>query len=312
MRVSDSMQVSGAVYTHTNEPSNRVIAFRRAADGALTLQARHETGGAGSGEPYLDSQGSVVLTGDGRHLLVVNAASDEVSVFAVEGDGGLEFVEKTSVGPAPKSAAEHDGLVYVLNTAEPSVSGYRVVEGGLEPIAGAERRLPMPNAGPAQVGFSPDGRTLVVTERDADSIVAYAVDADGHRESLGCNRHLARHPMGLPSRAAGSSWSPRPSEHRRATAAASSYNLVGSSLTPVTESVPNGRSEICWQGRQADGDEPDRQRAARQDRPRTARVGRRRSPSRLGLLGGRGRSRWRRVRSRGRRLQTRSVGRLPR
>src|SRR5215208_7226107 len=47
---------------------------------------QYSTGGRGTGQPHLPSQGSVVLTDDGRSLLVANAGSDEVSVFAVESD----------------------------------------------------------------------------------------------------------------------------------------------------------------------------------------------------------------------------------
>jgi hypothetical protein len=41
------------------------------------------TGGAGDGTAHLGSQGSVVLTGDGEHLLVTNARSGDVSVLSL-------------------------------------------------------------------------------------------------------------------------------------------------------------------------------------------------------------------------------------
>ena len=49
----------------------------------LTAAAGHEAGGASDGKPHLTSQGSVVLSGGGRYLLVTNAASGDLSVFAV-------------------------------------------------------------------------------------------------------------------------------------------------------------------------------------------------------------------------------------
>ena len=107
---------SGYVYMQTNEPErNRVLAFRRAGDGTLTPSGAYDTGGAGDGIPHLASQGSVVLTGDGRYLLVTNASSGDVSVFAVGGDG-LSLVQTVATGHSPKSVAEYEGLVYVLNT----------------------------------------------------------------------------------------------------------------------------------------------------------------------------------------------------
>src|SRR6516165_10154040 len=117
---------AGFVYVQTNEPdTNQLLAFRRAGDGTLTPAGAYETGGAGDGKPHLTSQGSVVLTGDGRYLLVTNTASGDLSVFAVSPDG-LSLVETVATGRAPRSAAEHAGLVYVLNTSEPSLTGFRL------------------------------------------------------------------------------------------------------------------------------------------------------------------------------------------
>jgi 6-phosphogluconolactonase len=69
------------VFVQTNEKgTNRVLAFRRGADGALEQAGGYPTGGAGLGAAHLGSQGSVILTTDGRHLLVTNAGSDDISV----------------------------------------------------------------------------------------------------------------------------------------------------------------------------------------------------------------------------------------
>src|SRR5690349_5194512 len=99
---------ASAVYVQTNdETANEIIAFRRAADGTLTRLGSYATGGRGDGRPHLTSQGSVVVTGDGRHLLVCNAGSSDVSLFAVASDG-LRLVSTTRTrGSAPKSVAEH-------------------------------------------------------------------------------------------------------------------------------------------------------------------------------------------------------------
>src|SRR5918911_4758173 len=77
---------SGAVYVQTNAAPNEVIAFRRAGDGSLDRIGNVPTGGDGDDSPHLQSQGSVTLTRDGRHLLVTNAASDDLSVFSVSTD----------------------------------------------------------------------------------------------------------------------------------------------------------------------------------------------------------------------------------
>src|SRR3712207_3429411 len=82
---------SGAVYVQTNAAPNEVIAFRREGDGSLDRIGSVATGGDGDGSPHLQSQGSVALTRDGRHLLVTNAASDGLSVFSVAADGSIEL-----------------------------------------------------------------------------------------------------------------------------------------------------------------------------------------------------------------------------
>src|SRR5215204_5972724 len=133
--------MSAAVYVQTNEADNRVLAFRRDADGALAEPGAYPTGGAGDGVAHLTSQGSVVLSDDGRQLLVTNAASHDVSLFEVVDDGLTLLDTAASGGEAPKSVAEHEGLVYVLNTATASLAGFRIGEGRLEPLRESERPL---------------------------------------------------------------------------------------------------------------------------------------------------------------------------
>jgi hypothetical protein len=83
------------VFVQTNEQgTNRVLAFGRGPDGALEPAGEYPTGGAGLGAVHLGSQGSVILTSDGRFLLVTNAGSNDVAVFAVRHDG-LELVRTT-------------------------------------------------------------------------------------------------------------------------------------------------------------------------------------------------------------------------
>src|SRR5262245_65653807 len=110
-----------AVYVQTNEADgNRVIAFERGPDGSLSELGAYPTGGRGDGMPHLTSQGSVVLTGDGSHLLVTNAGSGDLSVFAV-GDDGLSLVETVATGSAPKGGGDERRIVHVVNQREASV-----------------------------------------------------------------------------------------------------------------------------------------------------------------------------------------------
>ena len=109
---------SGAVYTITNQPAgNAVIVFHRSPDGTLSLGGSFPTGGngVGTGADPLASQGAVVLDRSNRLLFAVNAGSNEVSVFGVDGDT-LHLLDKVSSrGTMPISIAVHGSLVYVLN-----------------------------------------------------------------------------------------------------------------------------------------------------------------------------------------------------
>jgi 6-phosphogluconolactonase len=174
-----SAAVSEHVYIQSNEPeSNRVLAFRREPDGMLIQRGTFSTGGAGTGSPHLQSQGSIVLTRDSRHLLVTNAGSGHLSVFAT-GDDALTLLHTIPTGGGtPRSVTEQGGLVYVLNTDGASLAGFRLQNGGLDPIRDAPRALPE-GSDPAQVGFIPDGTGIVVTNRGTDSITLYPVDDSG-------------------------------------------------------------------------------------------------------------------------------------
>jgi 6-phosphogluconolactonase (cycloisomerase 2 family) len=239
-------RLQGAVFVQTNEADNAVVVLRRGEDGALARQASYETGGAGDGEPHLPSQGSVVLTGDRTRLLVTNVASDDVTVFAVGEDASLGLVGRTPAGPAPRSVTEHDGLVYVLSTGTPALSGFRLGPQGLDPLSGQEPAPLAADADPAQVGFTPDGSALIVTERGTDSITAIPVSEDG---TLGSPRSVASSgptPYGFAFASGGTLVVTEAFGAQKGAAAASSYSVVGTSVTPVTKSVGNGRSEICW------------------------------------------------------------------
>jgi 6-phosphogluconolactonase len=238
-----------AVFVQTNDAAlNRVVVFSREDDGALASVAQYDTGGRGTGSPHLPSQGSVVATG-GR-LLVTNAGSDDVSVFAID-PAGLELVDRASAGTSPRSIAVSGDLVYVLGIG--GITGLRIeADGALKPIEGSARPLSAPEADGAQVSFTPAGDTLVVTERGSDAISTYEVGTDG----------LLTGPTAIPSSGAtpyGFDFGPdgilvvtEAFGGQVGAAATSSYRLNGS-VSPVSASVKNTRSEVCWAAVSKDG-----------------------------------------------------------
>src|SRR5437867_1419581 len=166
----------GAVYVQTNDGDlNELVAYRRTADGRLEHVGAVVTGGRGSGKPHLASQGSIALRNG--WVLVANVGSDDISVFARD-DETLTLVDRVaSGGSEPTSVAVHDTIVYVLNAGgEPNVTGFELGEDG-RLVRLPDGTTPLATGSdPAQVAFSPDGRTLVVTDRANDSIHTFALD----------------------------------------------------------------------------------------------------------------------------------------
>jgi 6-phosphogluconolactonase len=240
--------MSAAVYVQTNDAAgNEVIAFSRAEDGSLTPLGRYSTGGRGTGSPHLASAGSVVLSGDGRWLLVVNAGSDELSLFAVQPDG-LRLADRASSGGSkPTSVAVSGALVYVLNNGTPSISGFHLADGRLTALPGSARPLSSADADPAQVSCTADGGVLIATERGTNAISSYLIGEDGYAQGPTTIESSGQTPYGFGVTADGSLIVSEAFGGATGAAATSSYKVSGAGeLTLVSGSVGDTRSEVCW------------------------------------------------------------------
>jgi 6-phosphogluconolactonase len=235
-RASDSSP--GAVYTLTNSATgNAVLEFARAADGTLTAQGTYATGGLGSGAA-LGSQGAVILSDNGRHLVAVNSGDSTVSLFDVHPGGLTLDATVASGGSNPISATVHGDLLYVLNGN--GISGFTVGKQSLTPLAGSTRPLGAGSAGPAQIQFSPDGSLLVVTEKTSNTIDTYAVDGNGIAGPPVVSASAGGTPFGfdfdnrghlLVSEAAGS---------------ASSYDVSTTGASTISGAVATHQGAPCW------------------------------------------------------------------
>jgi 6-phosphogluconolactonase len=240
----------GYVFTSTNDPSgNEVFMYRRSPQGTLTLIDSFATMGTGTGTG-LGNQGAVTLTEDHRFLLVVNAGSNDVSVFRVRRSGLTLTDEEPSGGMTPVSVTVYEDLVYVLNAGgEGNISGFTLTPSGdliaipdsTRPLSGA----PMP--APAQVQFSPDGTLLVVTEKMTNLIDTYTVDENG----------LATGPMVQPSSGVepfGMNFSPQGwlivaeafNGAPDASAVSSYAAATNGALDVISPSVPTTETAACW------------------------------------------------------------------
>ncbi|MGH9396768.1 MAG: lactonase family protein [Terriglobia bacterium] len=254
---------SGAVYTLSNQPTgNSVIVFDRAADGTLTLAGSFPTGGTGLvGGPFpkidpLESQGAVMLSRSRRLLFAVNAGSNSVSAFAVDGDHLYLLNTISSGGTLPVSIDVHRNLVYVLNAGgTPNITGFTIDPrtNKLVPLAGSARPLAGGSAAaPAEVSFSLDGSILMVTEKGTQTIDTYTVNRDGTASGPVSNRSSGPTPFGFEF------------THRRiavvseanaaATNAASSYMAEeDGQLRLITGSLSDGQKAACWAVVTSDG-----------------------------------------------------------
>lgn len=185
--------ISGTVFVQTNDPAgNSIMAFRRHADGTLSQVAIYPTGGDGGRETSaksdpLGSQGSLLFDAPDSLLFAVNAGSNTVSIFGVQGDRLHLHQVIASGGSFPVGFARSGSLLYVLNAGlAGAVSGFRIVNGQLSPIKASTRSLGLSNttppfflSSPGQVGFTPSGGQLVVTTKTNGTTDVFAVNAHG-------------------------------------------------------------------------------------------------------------------------------------
>jgi 6-phosphogluconolactonase len=238
---SSSDNSPGAVYTLTNSAAgNAVVAYSRAADGTLAAQGTFPTGGNGTGSG-LGSQGAIVLSDDGRQLLAVNAGSNSISLFAVRPDGLELQATAPSGGVRPISVAVRGSLLYVVNAGGAgNVSGLVVGRDSLRSLAGSTQPLGAGSAGPAQVSFSRDGRSLVVTEKASSTIDVYPIGLDGRAGAPVASASSGGTPFGfdfdnrghlLVSNASGS---------------ASSYGISAGGASVISGAVATHQGAPCW------------------------------------------------------------------
>jgi 6-phosphogluconolactonase (cycloisomerase 2 family) len=239
----------GAVFTLSNSAGgNAVIAFERGADGTLTPAGTFATQGNGTGAG-LGSQGSVALSDDGEFLFAVNAASNTITSFAVNGASLTRVSTVASGGTLPISLTTHGGIVYVLNAGgTENITGFSVGQTGtLTLLPGSSRPLSGTGVGPAQVGFDPSGRWLVVTEKNTNRIDVYAVGTSGYASAPVVNPSAGQTPFGFAFNQHGVLIVSEAFGGGVDASAVSSYTLgTNGALGVVSASVPTTETAACW------------------------------------------------------------------
>lgn len=239
----------GAVFTLSNSSTgNAVIAFSRGADGTLTPAGTFATQGNGTGAG-LGSQGAVALSDDGQFLFAVNAASNSITSFTVDGTNLTRVSTVASGGSLPISLTTHGNLVYVLNAGgTENITGFSVDQNGrLTALPGSSRALSGTGVGPAEVSFDPSGSWLVVTEKNTNRIDVFGVGSGGLASAPVVNPSAGQTPFGFAFNQHGVLIVSEAFGGGVDASAVSSYTLgANGTLAVVSASVPTTETAACW------------------------------------------------------------------
>jgi 6-phosphogluconolactonase (cycloisomerase 2 family) len=196
----------------------------------------------------LGSQDSLVL-GSG-FLFAVNAGSNDVSMFAVNGRELVLLDKVPSGGTRPVSVAVNGFHVYVVNqgstTVAPNISGFIIdpIRNRLIALAGSQRPLAGGlAASPAQASFNAAGNVLLVTEKGTNIIDSYQIDYRGYASEATSNSSSGTGPFGFSITYSGFAFVSDSGGE-----AASSYTIKPyGKLNLVSGPVSNGaQSAPCW------------------------------------------------------------------
>ena len=232
----------GAVFSETNQTNNQILYYTRQLNGTLTLVGKYSTQGQGYASEHA-SQGSVAISQDRKFLYAANYGSSDVTAFSVSRTG-LTFVGRySSGGTNPFSIAIYGNLLYVLNFGDPqNVYGFlRNADGSLTPLNSSQ-----PVSGlkvqALQVGFTNNGKALVVTEEIGESVDTYLVNSSGTINPGQFQPSAGRGPFGF-------AFDQR--NHllvsEALTSSMSSYHLAPTGIiTPITGELDDFGRAACW------------------------------------------------------------------
>ncbi|HKB19601.1 MAG TPA: hypothetical protein VKC65_01220 [Gaiellaceae bacterium] len=246
------------VWVQTNEVNgNKIVVYDRADDGSLSQAGVFATGGKGGAatpgteSDRLASQDSLVYDAGHSLLIAVNAGSNTVTTFKVNGDRLQAPRVVSSGGQFPASVAVSGRLVYVLNAGGPGiVQGYWIRGHHLRPIAGSARSLGLANgnppnflASPGQVGFSPNGRQLLVTTKLSGSkIDVFGVRPDGTLSATPVvNSSATPVPFAFTFTPQG-----RLASGEAGASSLTTYALGGDGTLSDPRSASEGQTALCW------------------------------------------------------------------
>ncbi|MFI6620645.1 lactonase family protein [Streptomyces sp. NPDC050528] len=251
------------VFVQGNElKGNTIHVFKRAQDGTLSAAGSYATGGKGGDQvdaptDSLASQGSLVYDDRSRLLLAVNAGSNTVTSFRVEGQKLTGRQVVGSGGDFPASIAVSGRIAYVMNAGGAgSVQGFGLTAKGLAPLSDTHRSLgldnekvPLFSSSPGQVAFTPGGRELVVTTKSANTLEVFPMSRAGRpARKAKVNDSAGAVPFAITFDKGG-----RMLVAEAKDSTVSTYKVrADGTLKTVRKSLPNGQDTLCWLERAGD------------------------------------------------------------
>lgn len=247
---------STTVYVMTNAADkNEVVAYERGNDGSFSESHRYSTEGRGSGgiNDPLQAQGSLTLSQDRSLLFAANAGSGNISVFRVR-HGHLRLVDKVpSGGSEPVAIAQRQDLVYVLNAGgSGSIVAFRLdnndEDAHLKQISDSTVYLTAAGSGGSSLTISPDGKSLVATERIPDNIDTFQIKSNGTLAPIVVNQSTAPGVFAATFAPDGklivSETGPAGASNA---SAISSYSvLANGTISAISQSLPTLGNANCW------------------------------------------------------------------
>jgi hypothetical protein len=245
------------VLVQTDNPAgNQVVIYHRAANGTLEWAGTEDTGGlggvlTGSVVDHLASQGALTYDKDHGLLFAVNAGSNTLSVFSLQGEHLILRQVVSSGGTFPVSVAVHGNLVAVLNAEDGgSVQEYGVLFDHVFPIPGSNRALGLDPAAtpqfthtPGQVAYSPDGSKLIVTTKaNGNDIDVFGVGPFG---GLSATPVVNSEPGTVPFAVTFDDGGHLVVAETGVNALAT-FTLNDNGTVTVIDSVPSGQAATCW------------------------------------------------------------------
>jgi 6-phosphogluconolactonase len=237
------------LYTLSNDAANNeVLAYQWNERGTMQASAQYPTGGVGTGQG-LGNQGALALSPNQQFLFAVNAGSNDVSVFRIDG-AGLTLVDRVAeTGKTPVSITASHDWVYVVNSGDDSIFGYRFnpASGKLTAVAASYRKLASTGSGAAQISFDADQDALVVTEKAVNQISSFTLGHNGLPQAMHSINSAGHTPFGF---AFGKHNQLFVSEAQGGAANAStvsSYKLAeDGGLQVIDSALATGKTAACW------------------------------------------------------------------